>query len=643
MSRYGQVLAACALCFSAGSALPVGQVLPAQASPGALVDVQVTTANYRCAGDGQPSQLVVRIGSVRATDVRCATARQEGISERRVLTFTVPKTAAPGPQSLTVLEASEPPPGQRGEVNFEVLPPQVEYLVVKKGFEPPQLDFTEVLRNFDPNTILLSDVLRKNYSPLLDKLRRSVPANFSLPRIPLPRRASVQKTAGINYIPPIPLNFQQNSTSARADPPLAEEVRYNTETFISPTLGYQNEICGRTLYGLKKKNIQELRPILGLLLQAQAERRKVSEDYVLIAPDTVGRPPGTTVQSSGQFATEAERLKDTETGLKSIRAFLADGEKIKRNPGAYGDAAYGDFGWGGKAHVFVIDTLSESGEDAAGLSEVEISGQNLVTRGHGEWIKYLITDESRGIAPRAEISELNACGPESCKLYEVIDALCQAGRLSADERKKAEGKRVIVNASFATPYNNILLKAAIRDAVHAGVAVVTAFGNNDRCPANNEQEDFYTLSDYCNAYPADWIQELDGRSTIGALYSVGASQQGNEQVQNFQRGQESYGDGGNRKIRPRATLTQPSTLAPSFFWFRDPQELTPAEKSRYPDAVRQGNVRPYKGTSFSAPLLVGALALWSSLENNKNCEKWPSLTDMLKLDIPDLLARACPS
>lgn len=665
--RRGWIAVVTCLWFSAsGWALPVqdGNIYPPQAGPGERVNVRVDTTDFGCTDDGQRSNLQVYIGSVRAdpTTVLCDTDQQE----RRILTFAVPNRAAPGPQQLRVLEPGEPPPTRAdGAPNFAVLPPEVEYLVVQRGFSDPEFDFGKKERDV-LDRLKSGDALLPTGKPLGRQYLKALPRPDLIPDLKLTpldmpswqlRPGSLRVPFPVPSLPPRPfpgseVPFPSPGTSPVVPPfsPSAADLASSSlpgvagavggpvvkksQTYEQESIGtaptntpdYADKVCGSRLYILRETPSRSLNlpPIFGLTI----ERGRA--DGLLIAPDTVGRPPGLTSSSTGVPASEGERLENTWVGLRSIGAFVKRGGATVPNPDVY--AMYGDRSAAGRGvHIFILDTLAGNGKaggpdepskggelDSVGPRDTVISGSRYTTRGHGEWIRFLLTDKKMGLVPGATVYSRPTCSDTRCALDKIIVALCDAGALSAS------GKRVIVNASFSTPHRNVLLEGAIEDALHAGVAVVTAFGNNDRwlVPKDvpGKPNSVYNAADYCNAYPADQRVNLQSGPTL-PLYSVGANQQHNTVTQTFERGQRDTRIG----ITACSTQARPSIAAPSSFWFRDPQA--------------KGELRPYHGTSFSAPLLVGALVLWQ--DRHPKCTTWPDLTGMTNLNIPGLLQRDC--
>lgn len=304
----------------------------------------------------------------------------------------------------------------------------------------------------------------------------------------------------------------------------------------------------------------EVRADLGILIE------QAYGDSIIVAPDTAKQPPG---GQDGQMLRRAGGTNDLawkSIGLTSVMT----SQRVS------------------SVTVSIIDTFD--GQTDAFTQQTQLDGQPYTMRGHGALIDQLI----RTVAPTAPLFTYTpACDAKgTCHIVRIIEGLCQA---AAEARSQGQ---VIVNLSFATPYDHPLLKRAVGEALQAGVAVVTAYGNSDRCALRPT-----SLLDYCNAYPADWTTTMNTKGYPGRLYAVGASEQGNATPQSFQRGEPRWTRESGRATVTQyqmSVATQPTLLAPGFFW------LTPPHGA----AQQAPAVAAYWGTSFSAPLVTGALVRW---------------------------------
>ncbi|GGR61233.1 hypothetical protein GCM10008959_23980 [Deinococcus seoulensis] len=378
---------------------------------------------------------------------------------------------------------------------------------------------------------------------------------------------------------------------------LEESVRdIDLKTVYQPSVGKlfpDGSLCGDTVVQGGQLP-DEVKADLGMLIE-QAERKYGGS--IVVAPDTAKQPPG------GQ---EGQMLRRTEGGNELAwqaigLAPLVISQRIR------------------PVTVHTIDTFDGTTDNYT--HQTQLNGLPYTMRGHGRAIDQLI----RTVAPVTSRFEYTpACDAKgTCRVVQIIEGLCQA---VAAVRSQAP---VIVNLSFATPYDHPILRQAVQEALQAGVAVVTAYGNSDRCALRAS-----SLLDYCNAYPADWTTTMEEKKYPGRLYAVGASEQGNATPQNFQRGEARWSrENGQATITQHrmSVATQPTVLAPAFFWLTPPGMQ--AQESPSPGA--------YWGTSFAAPLVTGALVRWVQSGH----QGWPTPSQLQCRDARLDLRRitdACP-
>lgn len=373
---------------------------------------------------------------------------------------------------------------------------------------------------------------------------------------------------------------------------------FNTrlQTIFQPQAGKlrsDDSLCGDTEIQAGQLPAS-LRPDIGILIE-QAERKYSGS--IVVAPDTAKQPPGGQEGQTLRRTEGANELAWQAIGLTP----LVTSQRVR------------------PVTVHTIDTFDGTTDNYT--HQTQLNGLPYIMRGHGMAIDQLI----RTVAPVTSRFEYTpACDAKgTCHIIQIIEGLCQA---VAAARSQAP---VIVNLSFATPYDHPILRQAVQEALQAGVAVVTAYGNSDRCALRAS-----SLLDYCNAYPADWTTTMEEEKYPGRLYAVGASEQGNATPQNFQRGEARWSrENGQATITQHrmSVATQPTVLAPAFFW------LTP------PGMQAQGSQSPgaYWGTSFAAPLVTGALVRWI----HSGHEGWPTPSQLQCRDARLDLRRitdACP-
>lgn len=342
-------------------------------------------------------------------------------------------------------------------------------------------------------------------------------------------------------------------------------------------------ICGRELFTTTLPE-DELQNNVGLLIE-QAEQRYPSSGIV-IAPDTGKQPP-----ADPTYWSQLPKATINHYGWTSIRLDTP-------LPPAQNRAV---------PTVFLIDTYNPQRmppDTYAGTRT--FNNDPLPFTGHGTHVNELITLVAPALKP-TNMRYRQVCSADgTCQIADILTGLCESAEAS-------QSGRVIVNLSVATPYDHPLLKAAVMAAVQAGAAVVTAYGNNDRC-SDREGGPL----NFCNAYPADWSGD------VPSLYAVGASQQQNSTPQTFQRGQARWtrtGSVAQLVQPPMQVATTPSLMAPGFFYL----PMVDMRGTPTPDAT------PFWGTSFATPLVTGALVRWA-----QRCpERWPRFQELRRDPVQD--------
>nr|RIY03109.1 hypothetical protein D3W47_13575 [Deinococcus sp. RM] len=544
---------------------------PAQAGPGEPV-VAVVNGAVNCEG------LRVFIGSRKAPadSITC----DSRIGQSRI-GFALPESpkleAAPGLQVVSILQKDQRPPDQPGTPNFAVLPPRKAYLLLRQD-KQGSFDFngevvqglrnlinaTSLPKGFEYLTPLQRDYIRDKLDRSQLRIPQLPPLNFdpkldpnwSIPEI----RKYLERPSEVNkdrlFSPP------SQVLVTRAAPTAAFNSRVN---------GYRNQVCGKDLYVLDRVAAEEL-PI-GAVLEYIRLRLPAK---LLTAPDTMGVPPASSEPSRMPSSTPSFQTVLSATGWSGSASTLN----------------------GAGVRVFILDTLDGNGYDSA---------VGATFPGHGRWIKEII----KVFAGGTETFAIQVCSGRECQADRVVTTLCDIGALSA----AAPSIPHLINFSMAATNDNPILRGALQDVMNAGVAVVAAFGNNDRC-----LQAALRPSDFCNALPADLTSDNTFRKPkLGALYSVGAAQQNNAATLRVQRGERLPGN--TAYPWGSATVTRPSISAPgSYIW----------------------DGTTYQGTSFATPVVTAALALWA--QKHTGCVgRWPTFTPgQTFLNIETLLQAPCP-
>ena len=198
------------------------------------------------------------------------------------------------------------------------------------------------------------------------------------------------------------------------------------------------------------------------------EARKYSNGDIVIAPQTSG-VPGQDTSPQLQPATQTglpnnERVMQTELNLSSTGVFNSKMQRVVKQVGPR------------LSLVYIIDTLdgttNDLMNDSLKTSFDKYMGIRYLTRGHGSTIKRIITDKTYGIAPETKVIPVQACGSNGqCLVDSIVRGFCDAAQLAS----KDSARRVIVNASFSTPYDNPLIKMALEDAMAHGSELSPAY------------------------------------------------------------------------------------------------------------------------------------------------------------------------
>lgn len=514
--------------------------------------------------------------SIGSYDVDLSCMDDPGVN----FSFLVPKNVASGVQYLYINGNND----ANRATKIEILPDITNFFIIQSGEPDP---FSKILADikskykFEPiDGVNLTEVEifinyfagRKNFKieqlkiPIYnDPSRPSGPIDFTIPTMPI-LLPTLGETIKFDWYSTVETKYNSftlpSAQLKKTIPPfvLAEVLKSTLPDFRVPN--YNNKVCGSTITTLNTEGLSLGNSKIVKII------RSVGNKNVFIAPDTIGRPPGVVNTEDLRLDTARvdQYLNETKKGFESLGNFANFTKNFKER----------------FAIVYLLDTLDKNGVDHAGESRYTIDGIEHTVKAHGSIVKSLIEK----LNAYAEVRPIQTCEGDKCNLADVVTALCAAGEAVA-----AEHRPVIVNASLSSAYDIPIIRGAIEDISKAGVAIVAAYGNRDRCQKGT------TPLDYCNSYPADYSNE------IANLYSVGANQQNNQYVQNFERGYPSKeGDPSTGKI--------PTISAPSFYWL-----------STNPD--NEDDLLPYKGSSFAAPMLTGMLTIW--IQENQNCRQWPNI------------------
>lgn len=209
-----------------------------------------------------------------------------------------------------------------------------------------------------------------------------------------------------------------------------------------------------------------------------------------------------------------------------------------------------------------------------------LTTKNLIL-GHGTLVASMAAGTQYGVAPGAEVLPVKVCDKDGfCRASDVIRGICWAMN-KADKRGKLN--KLILNLSLGGDtgdYQGDILKLVLQDAIRRGVNVVASAGNDWR---------FYDRNSVTppRSYPAAY--NLDG------LMAVGASQ--------------TYKAVGSQQIH-----TNVAWYSNRGAWV---DIIAPGTFIEGIDVNGQAENRNI-GTSFAAPQVAGALALWQ--------QKFPTAT-----------------
>lgn len=204
----------------------------------------------------------------------------------------------------------------------------------------------------------------------------------------------------------------------------------------------------------------------------------------------------------------------------------------------------------------------------AGEDGVPTGGQ---AQGHGSQVASLAAGNQFGVAPGAEVLPVKVCDPQGrCRTSDVVRGVCWALGY-ADARFKGDLRPLVLNLSLGGDtggFERDVLELILKQAIELGVTVVASAGN--------DWDDYLRGALYePRSYPAAF--------DLGGLIAVGAV----------------------RKPAGSATL-EPSAYSNRGAWV---DLLAPGSLVKATDAYGQPR-DTNRGTSFAAPLVAGAVALW---------------------------------
>lgn len=467
----------------------------------------------------------------------------------------------------------------------------------------PFIDNLVASRQFnivETNETYLSRISREIRSDQVDRiLDGSAELKF------IPKRFAYEKESRDSETAPLKIEGEETAFRAPA---------YVTRTgSIADTPVGLPDVCGmgKVLYQLDKfKSMNQLRAA-GLSIEAAAYLYGTTGG--LIGPATLGQPADTVLPGSGfRDPEERNRVSYDSVGLIDVLTRRSDIPSLS------------------KVEVLILDSAASTGGQITDKREpklIPIGSTSIYSVGHGSMIYQLIAGRDRGILKsRNSVKVIEVCGSVDCAADKVIQELCLAA-----QRAKS-GAQIVVNVSFSSAFENLLLKRAIEAAVRSGVAVVTGYGNDDHCDNRN-----LTDVDYCNGYPADFSPDLKRTGQVG-FYSVGAIEPHNNPVEtgasgqvmfngkvdrrDFQRGMESKMNQGRFAVfRETATLAEPDIYAPGQFWMKP--------IVNYSGRNLHNGMSVYAGTSFSAPLVTAIVAIWK--EKCGQGKAWPQVREISRV------------
>lgn len=216
---------------------------------------------------------------------------------------------------------------------------------------------------------------------------------------------------------------------------------------------------------------------------------------------------------------------------------------------------------------------SYTGDDYVGnLTDEDgvITGANQA-QGHGSQVASLAAGTQFGVAPEAKVLPVKVCDQQGkCRTGDVVRGVCWALGY-ADTHFKGNLKPLILNLSLGGDtgdFERDILKMVLKQAITLGATVVASAGN--------DWDDYLRGALYePRSYPAAF--DLDGLIAVGAVRKP----VGNERF-------------------------EPSTYSNRGSWV---DILAPGSLVKAIDAYGQPRDNN-RGTSFAAPLVTGAVALW---------------------------------
>lgn len=244
-----------------------------------------------------------------------------------------------------------------------------------------------------------------------------------------------------------------------------------------------------------------------------------------------------------------------------------------------------------KYPVFILDTSQASLDNytANGRVIFHNSGPvNYKVINHGYPMGQIINMVSQS---RIKAENINVCNERNCSVMKIVEAICSISNL-AEENESSP----VINLSMGSLDESVILRDSILDGLSSNVSFVVSSGNSDSCPSGIQ---------ICAHYPASSpiLNAMEGFYSVGSMsivypwvsISTSSYDRNGKNITKFKT-LASQNNLLSSSMGSRIVVSAPRIYAPGYFYLRN----------------NKGEYRFYGGTSFSAPVVSTAIALYRS-------------------------------
>ncbi|MFC3835594.1 MULTISPECIES: S8 family serine peptidase [Deinococcus] len=426
------------------------------------------------------------------------------------LTFTVPKTAAPGPQPV----GGQAPPA-RGAAVLTVLPPGMAVEDVVLYVNPGAAD--DIRQQYVGRLKRLLDGCQRRCPQQLTAAIERLTSQVPFPELQPLGTAVPEPVTGRPGVRRLPAFRSPGPATPLLTMP-GGNAAFRLEPLRSPAVvagrsaGFCTQMAGLLRSASQGVPTGQVISLLTLLFAGDLS----------VDPTTAGHPYQTAIPYHNE---QPRTVVETVLGIRQ--------------------------GSGAGVTIHVLDTASPTADDFT--MDTPVLYYDLPPVANRPYHGRVVGEIAQAVAPDATVTLRQVCtlpgrAPGDCSTLETVNALC------AVAQEARQGGRHVVNLSLGGAYPTLGLKLALREVAAVGVPTVASYGNRDDCVG-------HAPGDQCHHYPADWSDEFVTGMVPGSptmLLSV-AGWDIRDELQEFA----TY----NRAVViPWAQTPLPSVQAPGEFW-----------------------------------------------------------------------------